>query len=181
MNNQYHTQAFLDEGVAVRDLNTWTSEDSINYLQHTLEQTSGDDKDGIFEYKFLVPTNALPDVENTDYWFNQEVREKWNIQLTIEDDWGHGQSLSLYDYADLNDGFSIKNDNLEHELPVVTVVRDKSTVDVTDESQDVTYTLEWTDESGVNLERFLDYIDPNRNGNIQEAVSYTHLTLPTKA
>ena len=39
---------------------------------------------------------------------------------------------------------------------------------MTDESQDVTYTLEWTDESGVNLERFLDYIDPNRNGNIQE-------------
>ena len=142
----------------------------------TLEQISGDDKDGIFEYTITIPTTALPDIETRNTLWDQKYAKKWQIRLDIEDNAGHEQAFLLYDWSDVNNGFSITNDKFEHELPQFTYSLDKSSVDVTDESQDLVLTVEWDDqENGADLERLLDGIDENRNGNIQDEQEWSRL------
>ena len=115
-----------------------------------------------------MPTSAHPDTISRNTIGDRTHRKKWEIRLEVKDDTNHGQTYYLYNPENLDDGFSITNQKYEHELPNFTATLDRSSVDVSEESQDVILTLDWSDESGVNLEEFLDKMDENRNGDIQE-------------
>ena len=121
-----HDQRNIEQGTIAAVLRTWGDQDSHEYLNHTLEQISGDDKDGIFEYTITIPTTALPDIETRNTLWDQKYAKKWQIRLGIEDNAGHEQAFLLYDWSDVNNGFSITNDKFEHELPQFTYSLDKA-------------------------------------------------------
>ena len=137
------------------------------FMENTLTRISGDDKDANYEWKFTLPTDLLPSIKQDDMLIDSKQRKGYQISLDIEDVSGHSQYYYLYPWdstVEGYDGFEVINENFEHELPKVTVTYDKASVDVTDEAQDMTMTIDWTDESGVNLQTFLDRIDENGDG-----------------
>ena len=101
-------------------------ETSERYLPHTLERLSGDNLDGLYEFKFTVPTSAHPDTISRNTIGDQTHRKKWEIRLEVEDDTNHGQTYYLYNPENLDDGFSITNQKFEHELPYFTATLNRS-------------------------------------------------------
>ena len=167
ISSQAHDNDLTDAGPRRDYLSSDSNDTSDSYLENTLTRVSGDDKDANYEWKFTLPTDLLPSIKQDDMLIDSKQRKGYQISLDIEDVSGHSQYFYLYPWdstVEGYDGFEVINENFEHELPKVTVTYDKASVDVTDEAQDMTMTIDWTDESGVNLQTFLDRIDENGDG-----------------
>ena len=156
-----HNESISDAGPNHDYLTANTTSEAL-LLENTLTKVSGDEKDANYEWKIVIPTDLLPSTKEDYKLLDTEHMKDYYITLRVEDVNEHLQYYYLYPW-EIDEKFEVINDNFEHELPKATFSIDKTTVDVTDESQDVKVTIDWTDESGVNLEYFLDNLDEDRD------------------
>tara|TARA_X000000950_G_scaffold30818_1_gene33354 strand:- start:95 stop:1552 length:1458 start_codon:yes stop_codon:yes gene_type:complete len=143
-----------------------------------LEKISGDSKDATYRASFTINTDTLPSMTEDMDFLDTYFYKHWNIQMTAYDTSGHSQwyylsspnmvdSSGNQDDTD-NEDFVVINTNIDGDLPELTYSIDKSQVNVTNESQEVVVTLDWNDPSGSNLNYFIEEMDPDLDGILNE-------------